>query len=103
MLENENLRAALASLSEDKILYHLAGIEGRYDWLTRELPRVSVRFALKSGPADRVSAVGVATPRCWSPSGRGHVACSRPVSGSAWARSGCRRTPRRGLSEAVRT
>jgi ornithine decarboxylase len=54
MLENENLHAVLASLSEDKILYDLAGIEERYDWLTRELPGVSVRFALKSCPVDGV-------------------------------------------------
>jgi ornithine decarboxylase len=56
MLENENLRVVLASLSEDKILYDLAGIEERYDWLTRELPGVSVRFALKSCPVDGVLA-----------------------------------------------
>jgi ornithine decarboxylase len=56
MLENENLHAVLASLSEDKILYDLAGIEERYDWLTRELPGVSVRFALKSCPVDGVLA-----------------------------------------------
>jgi ornithine decarboxylase len=54
MLKNENLRAVLASLSEDRILYDLAGIEERYDWLTRELPGVSVRFALKSCPLDGV-------------------------------------------------
>jgi ornithine decarboxylase len=56
MLENENIRVVLASLSEDKILYDLAGIEERYDWLTRELPGVSVRFALKSCPVDGVLA-----------------------------------------------
>jgi ornithine decarboxylase len=56
MLENENLHAVLASLSEDKILYDLAGIEERYDWLTRELPGVSVRFAMKSCPVDGVLA-----------------------------------------------
>jgi ornithine decarboxylase len=56
MLESENIRAALASLSEDKILFDLAGIEERYDWLTRELPGVSVRFAMKSCPVDEVLA-----------------------------------------------
>jgi ornithine decarboxylase len=56
VFENENLRAALASLSEDKILYDLAGIEERYDWLARELPGVSIRFALKSCPVDGVLA-----------------------------------------------
>jgi ornithine decarboxylase len=56
MLENENIRAALAFLSEDKILFDLAGIEERYDWLTRELPGVSVRFSVKSCPVDEVLA-----------------------------------------------
>lgn len=56
MLENENLRAALALSSEDKIIFDLAGIEERYDWLKRELPGVSVRFSIKSCPVDEVLA-----------------------------------------------
>src|SRR6516225_3567834 len=56
LLENESIRAALASLSEDKIIFDLAGIEERYDWLTRELPGVAVRFAMKSCPVDEVLA-----------------------------------------------
>jgi ornithine decarboxylase len=56
MLGNENIRTALASLSEDKILFDLAGIGDRYDWLTRELPGVSVRFSVKSCPVDGVLA-----------------------------------------------
>jgi ornithine decarboxylase len=56
MLENENLRVALAALSQDTILYDLAGMEERYDWLTRELPGACVRFAMKSCPLDEVLA-----------------------------------------------
>jgi ornithine decarboxylase len=56
MIENENIRAALVSSSEDKILFDLAGIEERYDRLTRELPGISVRFAMKSCPVDGVLA-----------------------------------------------
>jgi ornithine decarboxylase len=56
MLENENIRAALVSSSEDQILFDLAGIEERYDRLRRGLPGVSVRFAMKSCPVDGVLA-----------------------------------------------
>jgi ornithine decarboxylase len=56
MLDNENARTALASLTEDKILFDIAGIEERYDELTRELPGVGVRFAIKSCPVDEVLA-----------------------------------------------
>ena len=41
MLENENMRAALASPTEDKIIFDLARIEERYNSLIRELPDVS--------------------------------------------------------------
>jgi ornithine decarboxylase len=53
---NENMRAALASSSEDKIIFDIAGIEERYDSLMRELPGVSLRFAAKSCPVDEVLA-----------------------------------------------
>jgi ornithine decarboxylase len=56
MLVNKSIQAALASLSEDKILFDLTGIEERYDWLTRELPGVAVRFSVKSCPVDEVLA-----------------------------------------------
>ena len=54
MLENENMRAALASSTEDEIIFDLAGIEERYNSLIRELPDVSVRFAMKSCPVNEV-------------------------------------------------
>lgn len=56
MLQNENLRTALVSSSEDKIIFDLAGIEKRYDSLVRELPGISVRFAIKACPVDEVLA-----------------------------------------------
>ena len=56
MLENETLLAALASSSEDRIIFDLAGIEERYDSLIRELPDISVRFAIKACPVDEVLA-----------------------------------------------
>jgi ornithine decarboxylase len=56
MLENETLIAALASSSEDRIIFDLAGIEERYDSLIRELPDISVRFAIKACPVDEVLA-----------------------------------------------
>jgi ornithine decarboxylase len=56
MLVNANLRAALASSSEDALIFDLAGIGERYDSLIRELPGVSVRFAMKSCPVDEVLA-----------------------------------------------
>lgn len=69
MLDNENIRAALASSSEDRIVFDLAGIEERYDLLTRELPGVSVRFAMKSCPVDEVLA-------CLATNGAGFDAAS---------------------------
>jgi ornithine decarboxylase len=56
MLQNERMRAALASSSEDRIIFDLAGIENRYDSLMHELPDVSIRFAIKSCPVDGVLA-----------------------------------------------
>jgi ornithine decarboxylase len=50
------MRAALAAASEDQIVFDLAGIEGRYEWLMRELPGISVRFAMKACPVDEVLA-----------------------------------------------
>jgi ornithine decarboxylase len=48
------LSAALADAAEDRIVYDLTGISDRYDALARELPGVSVRFAMKACPLDDV-------------------------------------------------
>jgi len=48
------MRAALAAAEEDQILYDLNGIEEQYESLVRELPGISVRFALKACPVDEV-------------------------------------------------
>jgi len=48
------LRLALAATSEDQIVYDLPGIEDQYDSLIRELPGVSVQFAMKACPVDDV-------------------------------------------------
>ncbi|GAB2706476.1 type III PLP-dependent enzyme [Kitasatospora kifunensis] len=53
---NARLRAALAAATEDQLVYDLAGIEGQYASLQRELPGVSVRFAMKACPVDEVLA-----------------------------------------------
>lgn len=47
---------ALKSAAEDQIVFDLAGIEARYTSLLRELPGVSVRFAMKACPVDEVIA-----------------------------------------------
>ncbi|MEU9451973.1 type III PLP-dependent enzyme [Streptomyces sp. NPDC048277] len=52
--ESAPLLAALAGATEDRIFLDLAGIEGRYDTLRRELPGVAVRFAMKTCPVDEV-------------------------------------------------
>ncbi|MFJ2648063.1 type III PLP-dependent enzyme [Streptomyces sp. NPDC087420] len=52
--ENATLRTALAAASEDRVIFDLAGIEERYASLVRELPGVSVRFAMKACPVDEV-------------------------------------------------
>ncbi|MFB7917487.1 type III PLP-dependent enzyme [Streptomyces sp. NPDC056061] len=51
---NAHMRAALTAATEDRIVYDLAGIEAQYDELLRELPGVSVRFAMKACPVDEV-------------------------------------------------
>lgn len=48
------LHAALATESEDRIIYDLAGIAERYRSLIGELPGVDVRFAMKACPVDEV-------------------------------------------------
>lgn len=50
------LRAALAAATEDRLVFDLAGIADRHATLLRELPGVSVRFAMKSCPVDEVLA-----------------------------------------------
>lgn len=52
-----HLRRALTTASEDQLIYDLTGIEERYDTLVRELPGVTVRFAMKACPVDEVLAV----------------------------------------------
>lgn len=54
MIGNQNLRAALASTAEDKIIFDLAAIEERYDQLARELPGTAIRFAMKACPVPEV-------------------------------------------------
>lgn len=56
MLLSPRLRSALAAAAEDQIVYDLAGVEDRYDSLVRELPGLSVRFAMKACPVDEVLA-----------------------------------------------
>ncbi|WP_406277754.1 type III PLP-dependent enzyme [Embleya sp. NBC_00896] len=48
------MHAALAAASEDQLVFDLAGIERQYESLTRELPGVDVRFAMKACPVDEV-------------------------------------------------
>ncbi|MFI8435684.1 type III PLP-dependent enzyme [Streptomyces sp. NPDC079020] len=50
------MRAALAAATDDRIVFDLAGIEKQYDALIRELPGISVRFAMKACPVDEVLA-----------------------------------------------
>jgi len=50
------MNAALSAASEDQIVFDLEGIERKYDSLLRELPGISVRFAMKSCPVDDVLA-----------------------------------------------
>jgi ornithine decarboxylase len=53
---NTHMRAALAAAEEDQIVYDLNGIERQYESLLRELPGISVRFAMKACPVDEVLA-----------------------------------------------
>jgi ornithine decarboxylase len=50
------LAAALTAASSDRVVFDLAGIEDQYERLLRELPDVSVRFAMKACPVDEVLA-----------------------------------------------
>ncbi|MFC5720822.1 type III PLP-dependent enzyme [Streptomyces gamaensis] len=50
------LFTALAAADEDRIVFDLTGIETGYERLRRELPDVSVRFAMKACPVDEVLA-----------------------------------------------
>lgn len=50
------MRAALAAADEDRLVLDIPGIEGRYDALLRELPGISVRFAMKACPVDELLA-----------------------------------------------
>src|SRR5882724_6133768 len=56
MCESKEMTAALAAASADQIIFDIAGIERGYDSLTRELPGVSVRFAIKACPVNEVLA-----------------------------------------------
>lgn len=48
------MRIALTAATEDQIIFDLDGIEAQYDSLIRELPDISVRFAVKACPVDEV-------------------------------------------------
>ncbi|MEU4342403.1 hypothetical protein AB0H00_14220 [Nocardia sp. NPDC023852] len=50
------LRAALAAAADDRIIFDLDGIAAQYAALRRELPGISVRFAMKACPVDEVLA-----------------------------------------------
>ncbi|MFF2963493.1 type III PLP-dependent enzyme [Streptomyces sp. NPDC057963] len=53
---NADMRAALTAAIEDRIVFDLGGIEAQYEALVRELPGISVRFAMKACPVDEVLA-----------------------------------------------
>ncbi|WP_086850936.1 type III PLP-dependent enzyme [Amycolatopsis kentuckyensis] len=55
-LPTGRIRDALAAAEHDQLVLDLAGIEHAYDALTRELPGVAVRFAMKACPVDEVLA-----------------------------------------------
>lgn len=55
-LPSAALRAALAAGTDDRIIYDLDGIAGQYAALLRELPGITVRFAMKACPVDEVLA-----------------------------------------------
>ncbi|MFG2717601.1 type III PLP-dependent enzyme [Streptomyces sp. NPDC048416] len=54
MRESTAIRAALAAATDDRIFFDLTGIEDQYAQLLRELPGISVRFAMKACPVDEV-------------------------------------------------
>lgn len=56
MRESAAIRTALAAATDDRIFFDLTGIEGQYAALLRELPGISVRFAMKACPVDEVLA-----------------------------------------------
>ncbi|MDK0522794.1 alanine racemase [Streptomyces sp. ML-6] len=53
---NAHMRAALTAADDDRIIFDLTGIAAQYEALLRELPGVSVRFAMKACPVDEVLA-----------------------------------------------
>ncbi|MFF2330625.1 MULTISPECIES: type III PLP-dependent enzyme [unclassified Streptomyces] len=53
---NAPMRAALSAADEDRIVFDLAGIEAQYQSLLRELPGISIRFAMKACSVDEVLA-----------------------------------------------
>ncbi|MYS23463.1 MULTISPECIES: type III PLP-dependent enzyme [unclassified Streptomyces] len=55
-MHENTLLSALAAATDDRIVFDLTGIEERYASLRRELPDVSVRFAMKACPVDEVLA-----------------------------------------------
>lgn len=57
MLMSTALRAALATATDDEILFDLAGIDDGLARLVRELPGAEVRFAVKACPVDEVLTV----------------------------------------------
>lgn len=54
MMHENALFDALSATADDQIVFDLTGIEERYASLLRELPDVSVRFAMKACPVDEV-------------------------------------------------
>jgi ornithine decarboxylase len=56
VIENPKMRAALLAATKDQIVFDLEGIERKYDALTRELPGVKIRFAIKACPVNEVLA-----------------------------------------------
>ncbi|MFF8710577.1 type III PLP-dependent enzyme [Streptomyces sp. NPDC015184] len=53
---NTHMRAALTAADDDRIIFDLTGIAAQYEALLRELPGISVRFAMKACPVDEVLA-----------------------------------------------
>jgi ornithine decarboxylase len=51
---NPRLRAALEAATDDRVILDLDGIAAQYETLTRELPGIAVRFALKACPVEEV-------------------------------------------------
>ncbi|MFF3389800.1 type III PLP-dependent enzyme [Streptomyces sp. NPDC002669] len=53
---NTHMHAALTAADDDRIIFDLTGIAAQYEALLRELPGISVRFAMKACPVDEVLA-----------------------------------------------